>query len=397
MGATEDLIKYYYGNSIDLDPVKSKNLESLGYVRTSDPSKLNSNSIVLGGAGAEKGVSDANLNGAYRIAGDDRYATAAQFDKFMNDMTSAPPAYQGLNPQAIADAWLAKTTAGVNQSANQQLTNIQNNLTEILSDLDAEKSGAQSNKEKQLQTIHNNEFATTETQKELMNASGWNMNNSGLAVGEVGKIKVGADKQRSDASGALVEALNDIARRANLANTRAANDTTSVENWKSAELSGAAADALLQANTLGYQQYRDSVSDYQNNRNYDYQVSRGQVTDAQWLKQFTAEEQQRIIDNAIKNRQISVSEGNLALSSAAQAWEKDPNNPDNIYKQKQIENMDKKDTDDPASTIGPLYGSMMNSADPSKWLVDNAMYLTQDELKTLYGMLPKSNTNEVLK
>jgi hypothetical protein len=39
---------------------------------------------------------------------------------------------------------------------------------------------------------------------------------------------------------------------------------------------------------------------------------------------------------------------------------------------------------------------MMGSSDPAKWLTDNAMYSTKDELKTMYGMLPKTSDKQSL-
>jgi hypothetical protein len=348
------------------------------------------------------------------------------------DNDSMASGYTGLDADELSKAWLEKMKSGIEESANSQINTIKQNLAEVLSSLDAEKASAQTQNTKQLDTIHNNEFATSETQKELMNQSGWNPTNSGLAVGELGKIKIGADKERADANAALVEALNDIARRATLANTHASNDTANVKNWKDAQLSGAEAQALLYADQIGYDRYRDTVADawnqqnfnyqkerdavsdawnqqnfdYQkdidtrnfdyekflNDRNYNYQVSRDKVLDEQWLKQFNSQEQQRLIDNAIKNRQISIDEGQLALQRAAQAWARDPNNPDNRYKNAQIEAMKSSNNND--NTVGPLYNSMMNSSDPEAWLKENSKYLTNDELNTLYNLYYKSINNK---
>jgi hypothetical protein len=355
-----------------------------------------------------------DLNGGYTVNGDKSYTVYNDNGNVISGGIKGTENYgakgsgslgggglsgseSGLNAEELSQAWLDKMKSGIEGSANSQFDTIKQNLAEVLSALEGEKDTVQSENTKQLEKIHNNEFATTETQKELMNQYGWNPNNSGLAVGEIGKIKVGADKNRSDANASLVEALNDIARRVSLANVKASNDEASVNKWKDTQLSGAEAQALLYGDEIGYQRYRDSVSDSINNRNfnyqkgidarnYNYQISRDQVLDDQWLKQFTTQEQQRIIDNAIKDRQISVSEGQLALQKAAQAWQQshsgsggssggNGNNPE---------------------TIGPLYSSMMGSSDPAKWLTDNAMYLTKDELKTLYGMLPKTSDKQSL-
>lgn len=96
---------------------------------------------------------------------------------------------------------------------------------------------------------------------------------------------------------------------------------------------------------------RAERADIESDRAYDYQVTRDKVLDERWMKQFTADEQQRIIQNALQRRQISVSEANAALNRAQFEWSKDPNNPDNRYKEAQIQNMSTKKVsykDDPA-------------------------------------------------
>ncbi|MCX8129786.1 MAG: hypothetical protein N3I35_06770 [Clostridia bacterium] len=57
--------------------------------------------------------------------------------------------------------------------------------------------------------------------------------------------------------------------------------------------------------------YRDKTFDYQvkqDNRNYNYQVSRDKVLDDQWLKQFNYQQQQDILNRALQNKQISIDE-----------------------------------------------------------------------------------------
>ena len=64
---------------------------------------------------------------------------------------------------------------------------------------------------------------------------------------------------------------------------------------------------------------RAETQDNQYKQEFDYQVSRDKVLDSQWMKQFTAAEQQRMIENALSSRQISVSEGNLAMRRSESA------------------------------------------------------------------------------
>lgn len=71
-----------------------------------------------------------------------------------------------------------------------------------------------------------------------------------------------------------------------------------------------------------YNASRDSVADDQYNREFEYTVSRDKVLDAQWLKNYESDERQRIVQNAIDRRQISVSEGNLALNRAEFEYKK---------------------------------------------------------------------------
>lgn len=97
-------------------------------------------------------------------------------------------------------------------------------------------------------------------------------------------------------------------------------------------------EALQALDSKDYGKYRDSVGDFQTNRgfdrgvlesdrsfdrgilesdrNFDYQVNRDNILDDRWMEQFDYEKQQNIIKNAIQNRQISISEGNAALSRA---------------------------------------------------------------------------------
>lgn len=279
------------------------------------------------------------------------------------------PAYNGLSADAYKNTLVQKAKSGVNSSADAQLATIQQNLAETLQAINSERASAAQNYQKTLETIHNNEFATTESQKEIMNQGGWNTNNSGLAVGEVGRIKIGADKQRADASASLSQLLADISSRASLAQTKASNDVASVNKWKEQQLAGAEADATINAENRNYGMYRDTVSDFTNNRNfdyakeqdtkkwdyqegrdkiadawnektfnygverdkaadtwkqkeYDYQVSRDNVLDERWLKQFNAEEQHRLVQEALDRKQISISEASAALAKTRYEDEK---------------------------------------------------------------------------
>ena len=86
--------------------------------------------------------------------------------------------------------------------------------------------------------------------------------------------------------------------------------------------------AVLQdISDTSYGRYRDTVGDYRDERNFGrdvfesdrdfgYKVTRDQILDDQWMKQFNYQQQQDIIRNALNDRQISVSEANQALNKA---------------------------------------------------------------------------------
>lgn len=85
------------------------------------------------------------------------------------------------------------------------------------------------------------------------------------------------------------------------------------------------------------------------------------------------------------------SAGNLTLGQQKFEYEKDPNNIDNLYKAAQINEINGKTS---SQTLGPLYQSMMDSGNPEKWLQQNSYLLKDDEVKALYGYLPKDNILE---
>jgi len=136
-----------------------------------------------------------------------------------------------------------------------------------------------------------------------------------------------------------------------------------------------------------YNKYRDLISDYntektydrsvyENDRNYDkeveesdraynYQVSRDNVLNEQWLTQFNESQRQALVNESIQKRQVSVSEGNLALNKANALEEKES-----------------------ADIVGQFYNKMMTAEDPQKYLIDNAETLTTNELKILNSLLP---------
>lgn len=132
---------------------------------------------------------------------------------------------------------------------------------------------------------------------------------------------------------------------------------------------GQTMDAARWMAEYGYNASRDQKADQQYDKEFDYMVGRDKVMDEQWMKQYTAEEQQRMISNAMDSRQISVSEGNLALSRLKY-------------------NDDKNETEEDTSYYGEMYQEMVSSDDPEKWLAQNASILTKEELEWLKKQMP---------
>ncbi len=139
----------------------------------------------------------------------------------------------------------------------------------------------------------------------------------------------------------------------------------------------------------------DRAFNYQVERDgktFDYQVTRDNILDERWMKQFDYNEAQDILANALRERQITVAERNATLAQNKFEWEKDMTNPENM--------------EDPYG-MGLLYNHMMNGTDihtgqamkdpdtgqpisPEKWLATFAEFLTEEQLQVLYKYLPKA-------
>lgn len=178
------------------------------------------------------------------------------------------PAYSGMSTEDYNNALLAAARSGVENSANSQISTVDRNLTENLANLENEKAKVQPAYDKSIVDIGNREFGTKASRTEQMAMNGWLPNNSGLQQGEMTRIGMGASAERANAEGAKVENLSDIARRATLAQTNASNDKASISKWKDTSLSGASADALIQADSRNYGIHRDTVGDFQNDRDF---------------------------------------------------------------------------------------------------------------------------------
>ena len=196
---------------------------------------------------------------------------------------------------------------------------------------------------------------------------------SSYAVAAAQQAKSNYDRELSDMIPALQEAayqryMGDYQMDYNLLSSLIGLQGQSYEQFADAMSKGIGINEYL-AN-LGYQRERDSAADSQWQQAFDYQVSRDKVLDEQWLMQFNEAQRQALINEAIDRRQISVSEGNLALSRAK-------------YSSEQAEGQD--------DTVSYAYYCMVNGLDPktgadvdvtgNDWLNKYAHFFSDKEFK----------------
>lgn len=117
----------------------------------------------------------------------------------------------------------------------------------------------------------------------------------------------------------------------------------------------------------GQKSFTDDVFGYDTGfYNRDYQERQTPILNAQEDKRIA---NQRITANA--------GAGNVSLRGQELAWEKDPNNPSNIYKLAQAKNQSNSNA--PSNDVVILYSDYVQSPDKEKWLREYAPYLTKEE------------------
>jgi hypothetical protein len=139
----------------------------------------------------------------------------------------------------------AMKESGIMSEYESNAAVIKNNLAKALANLKAEKAALAPVYQNQLTSISQNQFGSGEKMKEMMNQAGWTGQNSGIAIGEQGKIKIGADTARADAAGTYSEGVNDANRRMTLAKQISDEEQAALEKWKANQLSGAEAEAWV--------------------------------------------------------------------------------------------------------------------------------------------------------
>ena len=168
--------------------------------------------------------------------------------------------YQSTSQDDYYKALVKSKQGAINAEYETNASIIKNNLTRALAALNQSKAALEPLYQRQLSSIAQNQFSTSETTKEIMNQGGWNASNSGLAVGEQTKIANAADKQRGDALQAKTTAENEY--NSQMASEQMAADESlgALGKWRSAQLSAAEADALVTSTNYGraiYESDRD--------------------------------------------------------------------------------------------------------------------------------------------
>lgn len=181
---------------------------------------------------------------------------------------------------------IAQKNAAVNTSANSQLDIINQNLAKAMSALESERSTVKPGYEKAMTDVSNRQFSTGETQKELMNMAGWDPKSSGLAVGEMGKIAVGADASRSAINADLVQAMADIQKRSTEASDITTQSKANIERQRAEGLASAATDASIYADQTAYNRMQELA-------NTQYNQGRDTLADTRYTEQQKLAEQDR--------------------------------------------------------------------------------------------------------
>ncbi len=113
------------------------------------------------------------------------------------------------------------------------------------------------------------------------------------------------------------------------------------------ELDRQRAGDVRYAEETAYGRERDTAADLRYSKEFDYNKTRDAINDARYKKEF---------DYKVEQDKIS-----------------------KISKETEIDE----------ETLGAMYFDMMNSEDPTQWLVNESKYMTNDELKALEKLLPK--------
>jgi hypothetical protein len=159
-----------------------------------------------------------------------------------------------------------------------------------------------------------------------------------------------------------------------------------------------------------YRDDRADRADTESDRAYNYQIGRDKIMDGRWRTEWTAQEQQQIIENSFKRKQISLQERDQLMAETKESDNDKSTEALNTAYKNMMSSPDPaawleknkatltpeiygslKDFSPEDETLGPIYQGMMQHEgydDPEAWLIANADWIDAEELKYLAGELP---------
>ena len=251
--------------------------------------------IIIGGAGANKGIgSDVNTNGALRLWGPDRAATANAVSGY-ND-------YQNMAEDIINPTYNANVQAAKN-AAKSKITALKNSKSSINDSYD-EQAENQNRQNFLNQNNFNNNVNSRGLARSTIATSGLaginNTNNRILNTIENYRSNAlnNVDTQIANVGSSLADTLEQMDRDKN--SQISAQMQTLKQNDYNNALQSAQLTGLLNGNdTLAKQQLnnellqRDIDNRYRQNA-FDYQKNRDTVSDSQWQQEFNLEKQRAL-------------------------------------------------------------------------------------------------------
>lgn len=166
-----------------------------------------------------------------------------QYGNIVFDKNGMPTLVE--DPDKTAKSYTDMKLAEAAKEALRRQTEAQNLYNSSIGNLDIEQLGVDPRYQDTIETIGKESFNTGENAKELMNMYGWNMGNSGLAIGEVDKIGIQKDKDLAKAKRDRDIMLADIARRKATAASLRDSGVSSAKDWQAAQTMGAEAEGFL--------------------------------------------------------------------------------------------------------------------------------------------------------
>jgi len=166
----------------------------------------------------------------------------------------APQPVQIIAPEiSDAEKYKQMKQAEADQEVSRRRAAAQNLYDSAISNLSGERASIEPMYNETIRAIDEGAFNNSEAKKELMNQYGWGMGDTGLAVGEVNKIGIDAQKSKDKAAIERDNMLADIKRRESLAASLKDNSNADANSWKAAQMMGVDADAFLKAKEMARQ------------------------------------------------------------------------------------------------------------------------------------------------